>query len=164
MNNVNLENKKFALLDANSGIYTSLKLLNLFYGKNDLKGYYFIQRLSNKNIHKFNVNGFMDRYINWKTIEYTMFAPEPHAIRIENNKPVYGRNLPIYFGKRTKLDEGIQSFAKNAERSFAGIDIDFNRQSIVCFEQMLWIPNSKEEDKAKDIIFKTENRPTIEKL
>ena len=62
------------------------------------------------------------------------------------------------------MEEGIQSFAKNAERSFAGINIDFNRQSIVDFEEMFWIPNSKEEDKVKGVIFKTENRPTIEKL
>ncbi len=163
LDGLNLENKKFALIDATSGNYTALKLLNLFYNKENFKGYYFTQR-SNSNSYNFNISGFMDRYINHITAEYIMFAPEPHVLRIENNKPVYGRNLPIYFGKRAKMEEGIQSFAKNAERSFAGINIDFNRQSIVDFEEMFWIPNSKEEDKVKGVIFKTENRPTIEKL
>lgn len=95
----------------------------------------------------------MDRRINHLTIEFIMFAPEPHVLRMKDNKPVYDKNLPIYFAKRAKMDDGIQGFAKNAEKSFAGIDIDFNRQSIVYFEKMFWIPNSKDEDWVKDIIF-----------
>ena len=150
----NIDKNNIAVVDTCSLFKTSQKIISLFFGNENITGYYWILLKnkiyqSNQYISKSFQKGANHKILDWNLAEFLITSPEPPIKNIADLKPVYSvpnkyeeNRIEIY----KYISDGIVEFSKIAKNCFWELETFINNKEITNWLNIL-INNPSDCDK-----------------
>ena len=150
----NIDKNNIAVVDTCSLFKTSQKIISLFFGNENITGYYWILLKnkiyqSNQYISKSFQKGTKHKILDWNLAEFLITSPEPPIKNITDFKPVYSvpskyeeNRIEIY----KYISDGIVEFSKIAKNCFWELETFINNKEITNWLNIL-INNPSDCDK-----------------
>ena len=150
----NIDKNNIAVVDTCSLFKTSQKIISLFFGGENITGYYWILLKnkiyqSNQYISKSFQKGAKHKILDWNLEEFLITSPEPPIKNIADLKPVYSvpskyeeNRIEIY----KYISDGIVEFSKIAKNCFLELETFISNKEITNWLNIL-INNPSDCDK-----------------
>ena len=151
LDTMNLDNKKIAYVDCGSSYGTGLKLLSQYLNIDNVTAYF----AYTSHLQGYNKKVFSKVFTQVKFQEFMMTAPEPTALRVKNNSPVYGEEKEELLEIQKQITQGAIDFAKDAEKSLHGLNLFTSPEYLRRFGLILDLPATEQKDIDMLPIFKS---------